>query len=66
MLNSVAGCCGVGVVESVAITTKPEVPSAVGVPEIVPLLLSERPAGRVPPRLHVTGGVPPLDCRVWE
>ncbi len=39
---------------------------AVGVPEIVPLLLSERPGGNaVPvPRLHVTGGVPPVVCSV--
>ena len=58
-------CCG-GTLESVAITTREEEPDVLGVPEMVPLLLRERPGGNaVPvPRVHVTGGVPPLDCKV--
>jgi hypothetical protein len=58
-------CCG-GALESVAITTKEEEPIVLGVPEMVPLLLRERPGGKAEPgaRLHVTGGVPPLDCNV--
>jgi hypothetical protein len=58
-------CCG-GTLESVAITTKEEEPDALGVPEMVPLLPRERPGGKAEPvpRAQVTGGVPPLDCKV--
>ncbi len=41
--------------------------AAVGVPEIVPAELSERPAGRLPPpdgMLQVYGVVPPVAARV--
>lgn len=40
-------------------------PALVGVPEIVPVVLSESPAGSVPPtRLQLYGGVPPVAARV--
>jgi len=63
MHGDTLGCCG-GALESLAITTKHPEPGTVGVPEIVPSLLSERPRGRaVPvPSTQVTGGAPPLDC----
>jgi hypothetical protein len=65
MHNPWPGCCG-GELESEAIAMKQEEPGIVGVPEMVPVLLRERPGGKaVPvPRNHVTGGVPPLDCNV--
>src|ERR1700758_4375813 len=37
-----------GAAESVALTVKSKVPDDVGVPEIAPLLLRDRPAGSVP------------------
>ena len=39
---------GVGLAESVTMTLKFDVPGAVGLPEIVPPLLSVKPAGRLP------------------
>ena len=42
----VADC--VGLLLSVTFTVKLEVPRVVGVPEIVPVLLSDKPAGSVP------------------
>jgi hypothetical protein len=52
--------CG-GVPESVAVTVKVQVPAVMGVPEIIPELLNESPAGRVPlVTLQVMGGVPPV------
>lgn len=55
-----------GLEESVTFTVKFEVPDAVGVPVIAPVLVfTLRPAGRLPVlMLHVYGGVPPLACRV--
>ena len=47
MLSAWVLVCG-GVLESVAETVKLEVPAAVGVPEIVPELLSASPAGKLP------------------
>jgi len=40
--------CGVGVVESVTFTVKLKEPEAVGVPEMVPVEESDRPAGKAP------------------
>ena len=56
------GCvavCG-GVLESVTITVKFEVPATVGVPEIFPVVASsDRPSGRDPAlMLQLTGSVP--------
>lgn len=58
--------CGVGRVESVAVTVKVEVPVAVGVPVMAPVLASsDRPAGSEPVvTAQVTGGVAKLTCRV--
>ncbi len=66
MLSACEALCG-GLLESVTFTVKLEVPAVVAVPEITPVLLFKlRPAGNVPVvMLHVTGGVPPLDCKVW-
>lgn len=53
--------------ESVTRTVNDEVPDAAGVPEIVPLDASVRPAGNVPVAIaHVYGGVPPVAARVAE
>ena len=54
MLTLAVAVCAVGVSESVALMVKFFVPSAVGVPEITPVLaLRLKPAGRVPVKLHV-------------
>jgi hypothetical protein len=46
---------------------KVDVPVAVGVPEIMPLLLRLKPLGRVPEaKLHVTAPAPPLACSGTE
>ena len=65
MLSAVVTEFG-GVAESVTFTAMGEVPAAVGVPVMAPVLgLKVRPAGRVPvARLQVTAPVPPADCRV--
>jgi len=39
---------GVGVCESVTFTVKLEVPVPVGVPEITPVVLNVKPAGKLP------------------
>lgn len=51
---------------SVIFTEKLVEPAAVGVPEIAPALLKERPAGSEEPlaRAHVTVPAPPLACKV--
>ena len=60
-------CCvaetGVGA-ESVTCTVNTDVPEAVGVPEITPVLvLSVNPAGRLPAGIdHERVPLPPLDC----
>src|SRR5215831_19154516 len=50
---------------AVTLTVKPEVPVAVGVPEITPLAgVRVSPAGSVPLAIdHVYGGVPPVAVR---
>ena len=48
-----------GVWESVTLTVKFEVPAVVGVPEITPPELKERPAGRVPESSDQLYGVTP-------
>ena len=65
MLSAVVTEFG-GAVESVTLTVMGEVPAAVGVPVMAPVLgLKVRPAGSVPvARLQVTAPVPPADCRV--
>jgi hypothetical protein len=40
--------CALGVIESVALTVKDDVPEAVGVPEITPPADKLRPVGREP------------------
>lgn len=58
-------CCGVP--ESVAVTVKFVVAAVVGVPEIVPEVLSFRPPGKLPVvTLQVIVPAPPVDCRVAE
>jgi hypothetical protein len=57
----------VGVVESVNLTVKLEVPVAVGAPVIAPLAgFSDSPTGRAPlVSDHAYGVVPPLADSVW-
>jgi len=52
--------------ESVTFTVKVVVAAAVGVPEMVPVPLKERPAGNEEPeaRLQVSVPAPPLACKV--
>jgi len=52
--------------ESVNLTVKVDVPIAVGVPDIAPEPLRERPAGSAEPvaRLQVSVPAPPLACKV--
>jgi hypothetical protein len=53
--------------ESVAVTVNDGLPAAVGVPEIVPAVLKERPAGSDPEvRAQVIVPAPPVDCNVVE
>ena len=63
MLRAVVAEFG-GLAESLALTMKAEVPAAVGVPVMAPVVAFKlRPAGRVPvARLQVTAAVPPIDC----
>jgi hypothetical protein len=67
MLSALVADCA-GVPESVACTVKLEAPDAVGVPEIVPLLLLRvRPEGREPEMIDQVYGIfPPLAARVVE
>jgi hypothetical protein len=56
-----------GVAESWTWTVKLDVPVAVGVPEMTPVVAFKvRPAGSAPAMmLQVYGGVPPMACKVW-
>ena len=59
--------CAVGVVESVTLTVKVEVPLPVGVPEKTPEELRLRPMGSAPElRDQVYGVVPPVAAREAE
>lgn len=60
MLRAFVVVCGIGVVESLAITVKFEIPAVVGVPEMTPVLASiDRPGGRLPALIfQLTGSVP--------
>lgn len=61
MLRPAVALCAVGVSESTTFTVKFEVPVAVGVPVIWPLLFRPNPAGRLPlMMLHVYGCTPPV------
>ncbi len=56
-----------GLLESLAFAVKVKVPGVVGVPEIVPVLLRDRPAGKDPLAIdHVYGVTPPVAARVVE
>jgi hypothetical protein len=57
----------IGVCESVTVTVKFEVPGVpLGVPEMIPLLLSVKPAGRLPPvTAQLYGGTPPVASSIW-
>ena len=57
-----------GLLLSLTVTVKLEVPFAVGVPEMMPLPAARvNPAGRLPEVTdHVYPGVPPLACSVCE
>src|SRR5262245_19211955 len=61
MLRALVTFC----IPAVTLTVKPEVPVAVGVPEITPLAgVRVSPAGSVPLAIdHVYGGVPPVAVR---
>ena len=65
MLSGIATVVG-GFAESVALKVIAEVPAAVGVPAIMPVLgFRVSPRGSVPVvRLQVTAPVAPIDCRV--
>jgi hypothetical protein len=74
------GCCAATTIEvaadfvwaglllSVTITVKLDVPVTDGVPEITPVVADMvNPAGRLPDGMdHVYAGVPPLTCRPAE
>lgn len=56
-----------GLPESFTVAVMLNVPLAVGVPEIVPLLASVSPAGSAPEVIdHAYGAVPPAACSVCE
>jgi hypothetical protein len=56
-----------GLLESVTCTVKAKVPVAEGVPEIAPLLLSDRPPGSAPVLIdHAYGVAPPVALTVAE
>ena len=65
MLKGIAMELG-GFAESVALNEMDEVPAAVGVPVMAPVVgFRASPAGRVPVvRLQVTAPAPPIDCKV--
>ncbi len=53
-----------GLAESVASTVMGEVPAAVGVPVMAPVLgFRVRPVGSVPAALQVIVPAPPVDCK---
>jgi hypothetical protein len=66
MLNACVAVCGVGEVESVALTVKLVVAAALGVPVMAPVLgSSEAQEGSEPEEmLQVIGAAPPLDMSV--
>jgi hypothetical protein len=49
--------------ESVACTVTEKFPETVGVPDMTPAELIERPLGK-PEAVHVYGGIPPVAARV--
>jgi len=52
---------------SVTVAANENVPTAIGVPEISPFVLSDNPSGSAPAVTdHVYGGVPPLAARLCE
>ena len=53
--------------ESVTLTVNEEVPAAIGVPVIAPLLASDNPLGNDEPTAsaNVYGAVPPVPVRDW-
>jgi hypothetical protein len=56
-----------GLAESLTLTVKLKVPVAVGVPEIAPVLVKLRPAGKEPLVIdQLYGVVPPLAASVAE
>ena len=65
MLSALVADC-VGLPESVTFTVIFEVPAAVGVPVIAPVLaFKASPLGRLPAAmLQVTAPFPPVDCKV--
>ena len=63
MLSTAWAVIGVGLVESVTVTVIEEVPSASGLPLIVPDVDMERPGGN-PVADQVYGVVPPLAATV--
>lgn len=67
MLRAADFVAGVGVCESVTVTVKFDVPGVpLGVPEMIPPLLSVKPAGRLPPVMaQLYGGTPPVASSVW-
>ena len=51
--------------EFVAVTAKLNVPTVVGMPEIVPVLLKLKPTGRLPDEIFQIIGVVPVALSVW-
>ena len=66
-LNSLLAVAAVGPALSVTVTVKVYVPSAVGVPVSVPLLLNNKPDGKEEPSAtaKVYAPVPPVATKVW-
>ena len=59
-------CVPVAPMLSVTATVKLELPSAVGVPERIPVLARDRPRGNVPAaRLKLREPLPPEAVKVW-
>jgi len=50
---------------SVTVTMKLKGPAMHGVPESMPAELPDKPAGRAPLKLHVSGGVPPCSVSAY-
>ena len=68
MIEVAADLAWVGSPLSVTVAVKLEVPTAVGIPEMVPVVAARfRPAGRLPELIdHVYDGVPPVADRGAE
>jgi hypothetical protein len=65
MLKAFVAVIAVGVLESVAVTVKLEVPAVVGMPEITPFAAKTNPVGRDPGgTVQVMGVAPPADSKV--